>query len=347
MAQQIKYSSLSIFLGGGCNLNCSYCFVDKENLEKIKPNISEIKKGIDFFLAKATKNPTINFTGGEPLLYWGILKELMEYLRKKKRKIFLIVSTNATLLDKEKSEFLKKYNVGLSVSLDGKQEINDLWRVFKNKKDSVFETVWKNIENLDKKRIKISSVFFPETVSQLTENIKFFIKKGFQQFDFYPEIYSLWSNAQLKTLKKSFDEFAEFFTSTPSIRISFLDSMLKKNTENFCCQMLNLSPEGNFYLCDKVFSFFDERRKKYLIGDGQKGIDEKKRENLLKKAKKGILKETDNKCLKCSQQIYCFCPIGLYLWSKENKKDFQKLFQTFCKISKIYISTFLKLSKRK
>ncbi len=343
MAQQIKYHSLSIFLGGGCNLDCSYCFVDKENLEKVSSNVPELKKGISFFLKHSTKRPTINFTGGEPLLYWGELKELIEYLkRNEKKKAFIVLSSNGTLLNKERSEFLAENNIGLSVSLDGKQDVNDVTRVFKNDKErSVFKTVWKNIKNLNKEKIKISLVFTPSTVNRLTENIKFFVENGFRLIDFYPEVYGLWSKNQLNVLKKSFNEFSKFFKSTSGIKISFMEkNLIKKNSENFCCQVLNLGPDGNFYLCDKVFSFFNKRRKKYLIGDGEKGIDEKKREKILRDAKKEILEKTDNKCLKCSWQIYCFCPIGLYLWARENKKDFKKHFQTFCEISKIYISNF-------
>ena len=304
MVQQIKYYSLSIFLGGGCNLDCSYCFVDKENLEKVSPNVPELKRGISFFLKHSAKEPTINFTGGEPLLYWKELKELIEYLRRnEKKKVFIVLSSNGTLLNKERSEFLTKNNVGLSISLDGKQNINDAKRIFKNdKKRSVFTTVWKNIKNLDKEKIKISLVFTPQTVSRLTENIKFFVGNGFRLMDFYPEVYGLWSKNQLNVLKKSFHEFSKFFKSTPGIKISFMTKGLEKNSENFCCQKLNLGPDGNFYLCDKVFSFFDKRRKKYIVGRGEKGIDKAKRENLLRKAKKEIL-----------NQKYCFCPIGLYL----------------------------------
>jgi len=383
------YKSLSIFLGGGCNLNCSYCFIDKENLKKITPDISKIKKGIGIFLKSSPEYSTINFTGGEPLFYWKLLRELIEYLREKKegKSIFIVVSTNGTLFDREKGRFFEKNNVSLSVSLDGKQDINDIYRVFRNKKNSVFKTVWQNIKGFEKKRIKLSSVFIPETVDQLNENIKFFIKNGFHQLDFYPEIYSLWSKDQLKNLKKAFDEFTSFYsrlnyhskinhlrhfdecqesafgghlafardpsvvslpqddTFAPPIRISFIDRMLNKNTENFCCQKLNLGPDGSFYLCDKIFSFFDERRKKYMIGNGEEGIDEMKRGKMLRKAKKEILKLTHNKCLECSWQNYCFCPIGLYLWCKENKKDFKKHFNTFCQLSKIYISSFLKIKK--
>ncbi|MBZ9572762.1 radical SAM protein [Patescibacteria group bacterium] len=351
MDQEIKYNSLSVFLGGGCNLNCSYCFVDKENLKKFPPNISKLKKSIDFFLEHSLKQSTINFTGGEPLVYWKVLRKLIEYLERKRKRIFIVVSTNGTLLDWEKFSFFQKNGVGLSISLDGPFEINDLYRVFRDKKDSVFEMVWRNIKNLNKERIKIASVFTPRTVSYITENVEFFLRNGFYQIDFYPEIFSLWTENDLNLLKKSFDEFSQFYIklnpssirSHSGLQVPFINKMFNKTTENFCCQKLNLGPGGNFYLCDKIFSFFDKRRKKYIVGDGEKGIDEAKREKMLREAKKEILKLTTNSCIKCPWQNYCFCPIGLYLWSKENKKDFQKHFQTFCKISKIYTSVFLKI----
>ncbi|GAI24881.1 unnamed protein product, partial [marine sediment metagenome] len=131
----MKYHSLSIFLGGSCNLDCSYCFIDKENLKKISLDVPLIKKGINFFLRHSSENPVVSFTGGEPLLYWSSLKKLIECVRKnqKGKKSIIIVSTNGTLLDKRKYNFLKKNNVVLSISLDGKKDINDINRVFKDK----------------------------------------------------------------------------------------------------------------------------------------------------------------------------------------------------------------------
>ena len=346
----MKYHSLSVFLGGSCNLDCSYCFIDKENLRKIPLNISLIKKGINFFLKHSSKDPVVSFTGGEPLLYWTSLKELIEWVRKnqKGKKSIIMVSTNGTLLNKKKYDFLKKNSVVLSVSLDGRENINDMNRVFKDGKFSVFEATWNNIKDLDKKKIKICSVFTPETVKYLNKNIKFFIKNGFFQFDFYPEIYRLWSKKHLNVLKKEFDIFTKFYNSlssnhNSSLEVLFINRMLSKNSDNFCCQKLILGPDGNFYLCDKIFSFFDDRRKKYIIGSGERGVNEVKRLKLFKKAKRGILELTQNSCLKCSRANYCFCPIGLYFWCVENEKDFKKYFETFCNISKIYISSFLKI----
>ncbi len=346
----MKYHSLSIFLGGSCNLDCSYCFIDKENLRKIPLNIPLIKKGINFFLRNPSENPVISFTGGEPLLYWSSLKKLIESVRKnqKGKESIIIVSTNGTLLNKKKYDFLKKNNIVLSVSLDGRKNINDINRVFKDGKSSVFKTTWGNIKDLDKKKIKICSVFTPETVEYFNKNIKFFVENGFSQLDFYPEIYRLWSKKHLNVLKKEFDIFAEFYSSLnsnydSSLEILFINRMLNKDSDNFCCQKLILGPDGNFYLCDKIFSFFDNRRKKYIIGNGEKGVNYVKRLELLKKAKREIVESTQNSCLKCSLENYCFCPIGLYLWCIENEKDFKKYFKTFCNISKIYISSFLKI----
>jgi len=346
----MKYHSLSVFLGGGCNLDCSYCFIDKENLKKISLDISLIKKGIDFFLKNSSKNPVISFTGGEPLLYWASLEKLIEWIRKneKRRELIIVVSTNGTLLDKRKYSFFKKNNVVLSISLDGKQNINDMSRVFKDKKSSVFKVTWNNIKNLDRKNIKICSVFTPETVECLNKNIKFFIQNGFFQLDFYPEIYRLWSKKHLNVLKKEFDIFTKFYNNlgpnyNSSFEALFINRMLEKNSDNFCCQKLILAPNGNFYLCDKIFSFFDNRKNKYIIGNGEKGINEEKRLKLLKEERKKILKLTQNSCLECPLKNYCFCPMGLYLWCVENKKDFKKYFEIFCNISKIYISSFLKI----
>lgn len=332
------YNLLSIFLSGNCNLNCSYCFLDKKNLKKFELNSSQIKKGIDLFLNYPGKEKTIVFTGGEPLKYYSLIKKVSLYSilkSKTENKILhIVVSTNGTLLSKEKYKFFLKNNICLSISLDGKQFINDFYRKFKSNSSSVFQRVWKNIQNFDKKNIKISSVFTPFNQKFLLESINFLKKEGFPEIDFYPELFSIWRKNEIKKLKKTFSSLSKI-PAFSSFGQKKEDSFLRKN-----CNRLVLAPDGNFYLCDKVLSFFDKRREKYMVGNLKRGINEKLRQEMLNKISTNFSKETNHKCKKCKYLNYCFCPVGIYLWCLENKKDFKPYFKNFCQISQLYILNF-------
>lgn len=108
---------------GNCNLNCDYCYANKYStfgnlpLEKIKEILCQ---------AKDLGARNIIFSGGEPLLHPNIF-EILEY----SHGLSLVnhITTNGTLINKNNAKLLKKYDVDLTISLDGSnKEINDAIR---------------------------------------------------------------------------------------------------------------------------------------------------------------------------------------------------------------------------
>ncbi len=117
--------TIKIQLGLSCNFECEYCnqrFVphaDSTNLNDIQPfvdNMNNWYHGGDDGLGKGT---FFEFWGGEPLVYWKTLKPLAEALHQKYPNAIMSIITNGSLLDKEKNDWLEKYNFGVAVSHDG------------------------------------------------------------------------------------------------------------------------------------------------------------------------------------------------------------------------------------
>lgn len=117
----LKY--LVLWCTNRCNLNCTYCYA-KNNLGNEDMNINIAKKGIDIL----DDNGTLILAGGEPLLNISLIKEIYSYIRDNNRKIKINMQTNATLIDRNMAKELKKLNVGIGVSIDGKPNINDICR---------------------------------------------------------------------------------------------------------------------------------------------------------------------------------------------------------------------------
>lgn len=132
---------LRLDLTENCNLDCTYCY-EKVTMNSIKENMSwEIaKKAIDEFyiilVNNNTKNCSVRFFGGEPLLQLDLLIQCLDYCNNlfTKRDIVVeyLLNTNGTLLTREICELLKKYNVHVILSLDGIGSVNDEHRKFKN-----------------------------------------------------------------------------------------------------------------------------------------------------------------------------------------------------------------------
>lgn len=128
--------ALCLHLAHSCNLSCRYCFAGQGRFggadELMHAEIG--KAAIDFVIGKSgsRKNLNIDFFGGEPLLNFKVLKELVAYGRKRGneegKEIQFTVTTNALLLNSEISSFLNQEGISAVLSLDGRREVHDHMR---------------------------------------------------------------------------------------------------------------------------------------------------------------------------------------------------------------------------
>jgi uncharacterized protein len=150
-------NGLVIGLTEQCNLRCKYCVYSGKHPgyrshSTMQMQWSTLRQSIDFFLERAGRNAHITFYGGEPLLAWPLLEKAVRYVRDSPSLLSectLHLTTNATLLDTQKIDFLVARNVAATFSIDGPQEIHDHMRVFKNGEGS-YATVARNIESIEK-----------------------------------------------------------------------------------------------------------------------------------------------------------------------------------------------------
>jgi uncharacterized protein len=140
--------TLVINLTNQCNLSCQYCYEfgeDKVATPDGKPKFMELetaKQSVDFLFREATGRSTVHITffGGETLMNFALLKEVVDYSRaeaaRRNVKIDFSLTTNATLLRPDIIEYLTANAIGVTVSIDGPKEMNDQLRVFANGKGS-------------------------------------------------------------------------------------------------------------------------------------------------------------------------------------------------------------------
>lgn len=120
-----------------CNLRCEYCFAAKGDFgcgRKLMP-LEVGKKAIDFLIEHSAgrRNLEMDFFGGEPLMNWDVVKELVLYAREQEKlhdKNFrFTITTNGLLLTDDKIDFINKEMSNCVLSLDGRKEVNDRMRV--------------------------------------------------------------------------------------------------------------------------------------------------------------------------------------------------------------------------
>ena len=142
--RQTVVKALCLHIAHDCNLACKYCFAEEGEYHGRRAMMSfEVgKKALDFLVANSGSrvNLEVDFFGGEPLMNWDVVKQLVEYGRSLEesnhKKFRFTLTTNGVLLNDEIMEYLNKEMSNVVLSLDGRKEVNDRMRPFRTGKGS-------------------------------------------------------------------------------------------------------------------------------------------------------------------------------------------------------------------
>ena len=129
--------ALCLHVAHTCNLNCEYCFASqgKYHGERALMSFEVGKRALDFLIENSgtRRNLEVDFFGGEPLMNWDVVKELVAYARVQEKihnKNFrFTLTTNGMLIDDDVIEFSNREMSNVVLSLDGRPEVHDRLRV--------------------------------------------------------------------------------------------------------------------------------------------------------------------------------------------------------------------------
>lgn len=138
--RQTVVKALCLHIAHDCNLACKYCFAGEGEYKGDRSLMSyEVgKKALDFLVANSgsRRNLEVDFFGGEPLMNFDVVKKLVAYgreIEKEKDKNFrFTLTTNGVLLNDDIIEFANKEMDNIVLSIDGRKEVHDYMRPFKN-----------------------------------------------------------------------------------------------------------------------------------------------------------------------------------------------------------------------
>lgn len=116
---------LVLSLTGRCNFACKYCYAAQHSQETM--SLETAVRAVDL-AAVGGERFILQFSGGEPLLAFEVMKNIIQYVRQQKIPAIMQIQTNASLLSQEIAAFLREARVGIGISLDGRPERNDRLR---------------------------------------------------------------------------------------------------------------------------------------------------------------------------------------------------------------------------
>ena len=155
-----RIKAMCLHICHDCNLRCRYCFAGTGDFGTgVRTMLDEktAEAAIDFLIRESgpRRHLDVDFFGGEPLMNWRVVKNLVAYCEQEGprhgKDIRLTITTNATLLDEEKIDFINEHFKNCVLSIDGRQEVHDFMRPNAGGQGS-WQKVKRNIENFVKKR---------------------------------------------------------------------------------------------------------------------------------------------------------------------------------------------------
>ena len=315
-----------------CNLSCKYCYAGRKTGKDM--SLATAQKIVDFAIDAALSEQKIGFgfAGGEPLLCFDLLTEIVEYIRKQEREtgksVSLTITSNGTLLNEHILDFLRVENIELCLSIDGPAHVHNLNRCYKDGRGS-FEDVVRNIrlslEQLD--TLQVNAVYGPGTVDFLAESLLFFIQLGVCVIHLNPNIRTFYDGYDCSKLRKSYmqiaDQYIKSYQAGREIAVNIIDTkiiaFLKKGYEaEDKCGMgeteWGFAPGGNIYPCERFIG--EDNHSPLCLGNVHTGLDLSRRCSLLNR--RGNRNE---ECKTCRYERYCMNWCGCTNYSMTGHTD--------------------------
>ncbi|HEY5563323.1 MAG TPA: thioether cross-link-forming SCIFF peptide maturase [Clostridiaceae bacterium] len=191
--------ALCLNIAHDCNLKCTYCFADegeyKGKREIMTPFIG--KKAIDFVIEHSgpRRNIEVDLFGGEPLLAFDTVKEIVKYAREKEKlhnkNIRFTITTNGTLLTDEIIDYIDKNMGNVVLSIDGREKVNDAVRVRKDGSGTYKDIIVK-ITKMVAKRDKSKQYYLRGTFTSknldFSEDVLALANLGFKEISIEPVV---------------------------------------------------------------------------------------------------------------------------------------------------------------
>ena len=230
MADQLKaktqgvVKALCLHIAHTCNLNCSYCFASQGHYhgERAVMSYEVGKRALDFLIENSgtRRNLEVDFFGGEPLLNFDVVKDLVKYARsieKEKGKNFrFTLTTNGVLIDQDVIDFANAEMSNVVLSLDGRKEIHDRFRVDyagKGSFDKIVPEFQQLVEARGGKNYYMRGTFTHANPDFL-EDIKVMLDLGFNELSMEPVVCAEGDPAELtdediKIVSEQYEKLAE------------------------------------------------------------------------------------------------------------------------------------------
>lgn len=341
--------AMCLHVAHDCNMNCAYCFGDKGAFEGIRCLLSleTGKKAIDFLIqhSGSRRNLEIDFFGGEPLMNFDVVKELVKYGREIEgrygKNIRFTITTNGILLDDDKIAYINENMDNVILSIDGRPEVNDRMRKTVNGKGT-YDIITKNYKNFVSKRDGLYYVrgTFTRYNLDFAEDVKHLLDLGFSNVSVEPVVtdskydYAL-RDEDIDTILNEYDRLSDMYIKNAEEGKPFDFFHFNVDLNQGPCvikrvsgcgagtEYVAVSPEGDIYPCHQFVG-----NPIYKLGN----LNDEKFENRLYDTfnRAHIYNKPD--CVECWAKFYCSG--GCHANAMHANGDIMKPYRLGCEMEK-------------
>ncbi len=315
--------ALCLHVAHTCNLNCEYCFASqgKYHGERALMSFEVGKRALDFLIENSgtRRNLEVDFFGGEPLMNWDVVKELVSYARVQEKihnKNFrFTLTTNGILIDDDVIDFCNREMSNVVLSLDGRKEVHDRLRKDyqgRGSYDIIVPKFQEFVKRREGKSYYMRGTFTHNNVD-FTNDIFHMADLGFTELSMEPvvcspEDASALTEADLPILFEQYEILAKEMIKRKKAGngFTFYHYMLDL-THGPCIykrisgcgsgtEYMAVTPTGDLYPCHQFVG-----DTKYLLGNIWDGVTNKDIQNEFKLCNAYARKECDD----CWAKLYC------------------------------------------
>ena len=315
--------ALCMHIAHTCNLNCSYCFASqgKYHGDRAVMSFEVGKRALDFLIENSgtRRNLEVDFFGGEPLMNFDVVKKLVEYARsveKQHNKNFrFTLTTNGMLIDDDVIDFANREMANVVLSLDGRKEVHDRYRVDyagNGSWEKIVPKFQKLVEARGGKNYYMRGTFTHENPDFL-EDIKVMLDLGFNELSMEPVVCAKGDPAELtaediELVKKQYEDLAELMLNKDKEGKPFTFYHYMIDLTGGPCiykrisgcgsgtEYMAVTPWGDLYPCHQFVG-----EEKFKLGDIWQGVTNKETQGEFAACNVYAREE----CRDCWARLYC------------------------------------------
>ena len=314
--------ALCLHVSHDCNLQCEYCFASSGDYNCGRKLMSKdiALKSVDYLVAASSdrRNIEIDFFGGEPLMNFDIVKETVAYGRQLEKStnkhFYFTMTTNGTLLNEEKIDFINEYMDNVVISIDGRREVHNAVRHDRaggGSYEKIMPFAKELVAGRNGKSYFIRGTFTARN-KDFSKDVMHLADMGFKEISVEPVVGSgsdlYFKESDIPEILKEYEDLAlQYIQRLYNDRkfrfyhfnINLYDGPCLFKRVTACgagYEYLAVSPEGDLYPCHQFVG-----QDKFVIGNVVTGIqhnemcDEFMQNNILSK----------EKCRTCWAKLFC------------------------------------------